>query len=241
MRRMLWHTRVPASLGSALVSLLLAVLAVSPCSWAQSGLDVLCDARRIANHLIDGELQKALDVSIECEEKNLRNINASFAEQILKSAYLVSAQILTAQGKFDLASARIAKARAIPGNLLILLEGLEDTADGYLMERSGRIGEAESFYRRISKPYALVRLGAIYLDQGRIDDALRAITDSVKNNPSDPAAQAILGDILERSDKSSALTAYKLALRLAQQGNPSVVPLTYIEVSRAKRGVARLQ
>jgi tetratricopeptide (TPR) repeat protein len=180
-------------------------------------------------------------MSIECEDKNLRNINASFAEEVLKSAYLVSAQILTAQGKFDLARARLTKARALPGNILILLEDLENTVDGYLMERTGRIGDAEQFYRRSSRPYALVRLGAIYLDQGRIADATQAISDSVKGNPSDPAAQAILGEILERSDKSSALTAYKLALTLAQQGNPSVVPLTYIEVGRAKRGVARLQ
>lgn len=242
MRRTLRHTRI-ASLGAALISLLLLSLAISPCSWAQPGLDVPCAPRQIANHLIDGELQQALELSIECEDKNranIKGITGSYAEQRLKSSYLVSAQILTAQGKLDLARARIAKASAIPGNVLILREGLEDTVDGYLMERSGRIAEAEQFYRRISRPYAQVRLGAIYLDQGRIDDALRAITASVKDNPSDPAAQAILGDILERSDKSSAMTAYKLALTLAQQGAPSVVPLTYIEVSRAKRGVARL-
>jgi tetratricopeptide (TPR) repeat protein len=221
--------------------LILVLFSVPSCLWADSGLDLLCASRTIANHLIDGEIQRALDLSIECEDRNLKNIKETFAEQILKSAYLVSAQILTAQGKFDMARDRLERAKTIPGTVLILLDELMDTTEGYLLERSGQPGEAVNFYRRISKPHALVRLGVIYLDQGRTDDALRVIIDSLKSDPSDPAAHAILGEILERSDKSAALREYKLALTLAAQGNPSVVALTYFEVGRAKRGIARLQ
>jgi len=190
---------------------------------------------------MDGDLQKALDISIECEDRILMNPNANFADQILKADYLVSAQILTAQGSFSKARDRLAKGKELRDNFLIPLADLQDTTEGYLLERSGETETAVNFYRKIAQSYALVRLGAIYLDQGHTDDAHRVIVDSLKYNPSDPAAHAILGEILEASDKSAALQEYKRALALATQGNPTVVALVYIEVGRAKRGIARLQ
>jgi tetratricopeptide (TPR) repeat protein len=224
--------------------LILAILFAPVCLSAESGLELICNARAIADYLIDGELQKALDVSIECEDKNQRNIKESFAEIFLKGQYMVSAQILTEQGKFDMARDRLSKAKKIKADsFLINLDELTGTAKGYLLERSGKTEEAVKFYRKIHEPYAVVRLGAIYLREGHPAKARRAIVGCLKDDPSDAEAHAIFGQILEKSDKSAALKEYKLALRLtsAERGNPTVVALVYLEVARAKRGIARLE
>lgn len=208
------------------------------------GLELLCNARAIADYLIDGELQKALDVSIECEHKNQRNIKENFAEINLKGQYMVSAQILTEQGKFDMARNRLSKAKEIKADtFLINLGELTDTTKGYLLERSGTTEQAVNFYKKIHEPYAGVRLGAIYLREGHPAKARRAIAGCLKGDPLNAEAHAIFGEILEKSDKSAALKEYKLALRLtsAEQGNPTVVALVYLEVARAKRGIARLE
>ncbi|HEV7425243.1 MAG TPA: tetratricopeptide repeat protein [Thermoanaerobaculia bacterium] len=191
--------------------------------------------------MIDGELQAALDLSMECEERTRANSSDSFAAQILKGAYLVSAQILTAQGKFDLARERLDKAKELPDSFLIDLDELMHTTEGYLLERSGQTTEVVKFYRKVATPYALAQLGKIYFDAGRREKALQVIKNSLKLNPSSPAAHAILGEILERSDKAAALREYKRALELASRGNPTIVAVIYIDVSRAKKGIQRLE
>jgi len=236
-------SRVTSNIGHRHLSLMFMV-ALFVCPWylrAASGSEFPCDSATIGRHLIDGKLQKALKLSIKCEEKNLRDINESFANQILKGAYLVSAQILTTQGKFDSARERITKAKAIPDSFLVALDELVYTTDGYLLERSGRTAEAIELYQKVATPFALVELGKIHLKAGRTDDALRVITDSLKLDPSSPAAHAILGEILERSDKAAALREYRRSMALAtQRRNPTVVALVYLEVARAKRGIDRL-
>lgn len=223
------------------VILILAILCAPLCLSAESGLELVCNSRAIADYLIGGELQKALDVSIECEDKDQRNIKESFAEIFLKGQYMVSAQILTEQGKFDMARDRLSKAKEITADtFLINLEELTATTEGYLLERSGRTKEAVSFYQKIHEPYALVRLVAIYLREGHTAKARHAIVACLKDDPLNAEAHAIFGEILEKSDKSAALKEYKLALR-AEQGNPTVVALVYLEVARAKRGIARLE
>jgi|GEM_PF-4138846 len=224
--------------------LILAILSASLCLSAESGLEPRCNTRAIADYLIDGELQKALDVSIECENENQQNIKENFAEIKLKGQYMVSAQILTEQGKFDMARDRLSKAKEINADsFLVNLDELTDTAKGYLLEKSEKTDEAVNFYEKIHEPYAVVRLGAIYLREGNLAKARRAIVGCLKDDPLNAEAHAIFGEILEKSDKSAALKEYKLALRLtsAAQGNPTVVALVYLEVARAKRGIARLE
>lgn len=223
--------------------LILAILSAPSCLWAQSGLELLCNARAIADYLIDGELQKALDVSIECEDRDRRNIKESFAEIVLKGQYMVSAQILTEQGKFDMARDRLSKAKEITADtFLVNLEELTATTEGYLLERSGKTEEAVSFYRKIHEPYALVRLAAIDLREGHTAKARQAIVACLKDHPLNAEAHAIFGEILEKSGKSGALKEYKLALRLtSDEQPPTVVALVYLEVARAKRGIARLK
>lgn len=220
--------------------LTLALLVAPACLSAASEPALLCNYGGIAKHLIEGNLQKALDLSVECEELNLANIKENLAPTILKSAYLVSAQILTAQGKFDLARERIGKARELPDTFVINLDELLVTAEGYLLEQSGQTAQALAFYRKISDPYASIQIGKIYFDTGRTDEALRIIRDSLKSDPSSPAAHAILGEILEKSDRTAALREYKRALALAKD-RLTVVALVYIDVSRAKRGIDRLR
>lgn len=234
---------VAASIRYRHVSLVLfvALLIAPSCLRAASGPELLCDSRSIATHLTDGKLQKALDLSVDCEERNLLNIHESFAQQNLKGAYLVSAQILTAQGKFDKARKRINKAKKLPDSFLIGLDELTNTADGYLLERSGGSRKAIAFYKKVDESYALVELGKLYVDTGRSDEALQVINASLRIDPSSPAAHAILGEILEPSDKPAALREYRHALALAAKGNPTIVALVYLEVARAKRGIERLQ
>jgi len=237
-------SRVTSNIDHCHLSLVF-IVALFVCPWysrAASGLELLCDSATIGRHLVDGELQKALELSIKCEKLNLRNSNKNFANPNLKGAYLVSAQILTAQGKFDIARERINRAKAIPDSFLIALDELVYTTDGYLLERSGRTAKAIKFYEKLATPLALVELGKIHLDAGRTDDALSVITQSLKLDPSSPAAHAILGEILERSDKTAALREYRRSLALAtERRNPTVVALVYLEVARAKRGIDRLQ
>jgi len=224
--------------------LILALLAAPSCLLAAPEVERICNPRAVADYLVDGELQKALELSIACEDENQRNIKENFAEIHLKGQYMVSAQILTEQGKFDLARARLSKAKGISADsFLINLDELTDTTEGYLLERSGKADDAANFYRKIHEPYAVVRLGAIYLAQGQTAKAQRAIIACLKDDPLNAEAHAILGEILEKSDKLTALKEYKLALKLASagQGNPSIVALVYLEVGRAKSGVARLE
>jgi tetratricopeptide (TPR) repeat protein len=221
--------------------LLVALLVAPSCLRAASGIELRCDSGAIARHLTDGNLQKALDLSVACEERNLLNINDSFARQTLKRAYLVSAQILTAQGKFDMARERIDKAKKLPDSFLVDLNDLMNTAEGFLLERSVGTAEAVEFYEKIATPYALVERSRIYLDAGRAEEALQVITDSLKLDPSSPAAHAILGEILERSDKPAALREYRRSLALAAERNPTIIALVYLELARAKRGIERLQ
>jgi tetratricopeptide (TPR) repeat protein len=223
--------------------LILAILSAPSCLSAESGLELVCNARAIADYLIDGELQKALDESIECEDRDQRNIKENFAEIFLKGQYMVSAQILTEQGKFDMARDRLSKAKEITADsFLFNQEELIATTEGYLLERSGRTEEAVSFYQKINEPYALVRLVAIDLREGHTAKARRDIVACLKDHPLNAEAHAIFGEILEKSDKAAALKEYRLALRLtgAWQGNGTVVALVYLEVARAKRGIARL-
>jgi tetratricopeptide (TPR) repeat protein len=213
-------------------------------SFVGPGLELLCNGRAIADYLIEGELQKALDVSIECEDKDERNITESFAEIYLKGQYMASAQILIEQGKFDMARDRLSRAKKIKADsFLVNLGELTDTTEGYLLERSGNTAEAVKFYSKINKPYAVARLGAIYLREGHHAKARRAIVECLKSDPSNAEAHAILGEILEGTDKSAALKEYEIALGLtsAERGNPTVVAVVYLEVARAKRGIARLK
>ncbi len=45
--------------------LILCLLAAPSCLLAASGLELICDSRTIANHLMDGDLQKALNIREE--------------------------------------------------------------------------------------------------------------------------------------------------------------------------------
>ncbi len=207
---------------------------------AVGDLELLCDFRTVANHLIDGDLEKARFATVECEKIALRNQSKTFGPETLRGYYLATAQILTAQGNFDGARERIAKAVELPKTVLVPLDYLEETTQGYLLERLGQLDDAVHFYRRLDNPGAQIRLAKIYLDRGQTSDALETIRASIKASPNDPGAYAVLGQIFERSGSTNALDQYKTAMALAAQGNPSIVPLVYIEVHEAKVGIARL-
>ena len=198
-----------------------------------------CDYRGIAQAITTSQIQKAYSMSIECENALLKHQSKSFAEPMLRSQYLATAQILTAQGKFDTARDRISKAEGLARNFLIADEELENFTRGFLLERSGRVDEAVIFY--LTQPYAEERLAIIYLDRNQVtaaNDAARAV---LKVSPTNSTALVVLGALMEKTNPSQALVQYKSAISSASVGNPSMMPLRYLELPRASAGIARLR
>jgi tetratricopeptide (TPR) repeat protein len=220
-------TRLQQTLSVAIV-----LACVQASAWAS------CNHREIGRHLSSGRLDLGYSASVECEAIDPKEM---FAEPMLRGQYFATAQILIAQGKIDLAKERISLAKNLGSNVMIPLDHLEDTTAGFLLEQTGRKQDAIDFYRRIAKPYALVRLAALYAADGQIRAATDAITVALKGEPGDPAAHAVFGSILEATNPSLALTEYRRAVELSEKGNPTIIPLVYMDVRRAKDGIQRIR
>jgi len=228
---------------SKLIIFNLIFMAFTLSAYGQSSVDILsdCDYRGVAQATGTNQIQKALSMSIECEKSLLRQQSKPFAEPMLRVQYLATAQLLIAQGEFDTARERISKAESLAGNFLISSVEIEDTTRGYLLERSGLVDEAILFYLSIKQSYARARIAIIYLDRNQTTAATDAAGAALKDDPTNSTALIVLAALIEKTNPSQALVQYKNAIASASRGNPSVTPLRYLELSRARAGVARLE
>jgi len=211
--------------------------------YSQSLSDIPSDCRYrdIAEAISTNQLQKALTKSVECEKALSKQQSKPFAEPMLRAQYFATAQILIAQGEFDRARARISKAENLAKSVLIPSDEIEDATRGYLLERSGRVDEAILFYQPITQAYAKARLAIIYLDRNQTTAAADTAGAALKTDPTNSTALIVLGTLLEKTSPSQALVQYKNAIASASADNPSVTPLRYLEMFRARAGIARLE
>lgn len=226
-----------------LFSRFLLCLAFSFSSPANAMVDMPsgCDYRGIAQAITASQLQKAYSMSIECENALLSEQSKSFAESMLRGQYLATAQILTVQGKLDAAQDRISKTERLARTDLVPFDEIENSTRGFLLERSGSMDEAILFYLPIKQPYARARLAVIYLDQNQVTAATEAAGAALKDEPTNPTALVVLGNLLEKTNPSQALVQYRSAIASALTGNPSMMPLRYLELPKANAGIARLE
>ncbi len=86
--------------------------------------------------------------------------------------------------------------------------------------QAGRFGEAEAIYREILRDTpghadALHLLGVLNLERGRLDDAVRMITDAVERKPDNPFYRTNLATAhLERGQVDQAVSHYQNALEI---------------------------
>jgi len=206
---------------------------------AMGNVDYFCDSRRVAQAILADDLDKALRLSLDCEETARRSRDPA-AELVLKGYMFATAELLTEAGSFMQAGDHISLAARLPSSFLVSLDEIEDTANGYLLERGGRQADALALYRKIDKPHAWTRMAAIFLARNEVELARSWAQKSLQQSPDDAATLAILGAITEKTDSVRALAYYQRALELAENTN-SINALTYLEVRRARSGVARLR
>lgn len=237
--------------GSIYACLLYVTATLSLLANAMGDMPSHCDDHGIAQAMTARQIQRAFSLSIECEVSLLRQPPNSWADSSLRRRYFATAQILIAQGKFDAASARIAKAEILKRSKFLDLDVLENEHEnltkGFLLERSGRQNEAVLFYLLIAEPYAHARLAIIYLDRGQTDDAAEAAWTAFDRDPANPTASVVLGALTEKTNPSFSLFLYKNAIASASRGDPtlrsdpSTTPLYYLELYRAIAAIARLE
>jgi tetratricopeptide (TPR) repeat protein len=198
-----------------------------------------CDYRGMAQAVTVSQIQKAYELSVECEKAIFARGSANFGEVILRNQYLETAQILTMQGKLDAARARIVRAEGLPENFLI--SSIEDSTRAFLRERSLSTDEAIRFYQSETEPDARARLAILYLDRNQATAAADAAQASLKVDPTNPTALIVLGALLEKTDPTEALVIYNRAIASAAAGNPSQSLIRYLDLPRAAEAIARLQ
>jgi len=100
----------------------------------------------------------------------------------------------------DLARARTAYTRVlelVPGNLVGLVNlGVVEFADGNFARAEELLLEAVR--TRIETAPAWLTLGIIYMDQGRLNEALAALTQATLYDPGNPRARNYLGVVIGR-------------------------------------------
>jgi serine/threonine-protein kinase len=122
------------------------------------------------------------------------------------------AEALSARG--DAAGANEVLRRAVvarPGQVVLL------GAQGRLLERQGRLGEAIECYRaaRALRPHLGVALGRALARAGRAAEGEEVCHDLVRLGPNDPEARFFLGYALQEQGKlAEAVAAYREAIRL---------------------------
>lgn len=199
-----------------------------------------CNYRGIAQAVATDQIQTAYSMSVECENELLRQQAKSFAEAMLRAQYLATAQILAALGKIEAARDRMSKAQNLARTELIPFDEMENSTSGFLLERSGRMDEAVRFYLPIAASYARARLAIIYLDRNQATAAADAAGAALKDEPTNSTALVVLGVLIEKTNPNQAFIQYKKAVEFATAGNPSIMPLRYLELPRANAGIARL-
>jgi len=201
-----------------------------------------CDFGGMAQAVTVNQIQRAYELSIECEKVILAQGLANFGEACLRNQYLETAQILTMQGKLDAARDRIVKAESLRETFLI--SSIEGPTRAFLRERSLSTDEAIRFYQSETEPDARARLAILYLDRNQATAAAEAAGASLKVDPTNPTALIVIGALLEKADPAGALVAYNRAIASAAAGNPgypSQSLIRYLDLSRATKAVARLE
>jgi len=199
-----------------------------------------CDYVGMVQAVTAGQIQKAYELSIECEKAILAEGSSSTLwEARLRTQYLETAQILTMQGKLDAARDRIVKAESLPENFLIA--SIEASTRAFLQERSISIDEAIAFYQSNKESDARARLAILYLDRNQATAAADAAGSSLTVDPKNPTALIVLGALLEKTDPTEALATYKRAVASAAGGNPSMSLIKYFELPRATAAITRLE
>jgi tetratricopeptide (TPR) repeat protein len=234
-----YAANAPKRLGSLRLLGLLLSLEMSTASVARAMSLPDCDYRGMAQAVSVGQIQKAYDLSIECEKRLIAQGPADFGEPLLRNQYLTTAQILTMQGKLDAARDRIFRASGLPESFLI--SSIEGATRAFLRERSLSKDEAISFYRLETAEGPSPRLAILYLDLNQANAAADAAQASLKVDPTSPTAWIVLGALLEKTDLAEALVEYKRALASAAAGNPSQSLIRYLELPRATEAIARLE
>ncbi len=108
-------------------------------------------------------------------------------------------------------------------------EMLEMAVSGFAMYEQGRYNEAKVIFEGLAaldprESYYRTALGAIYLAQDKIDDALREFDEAIRLNPKDLAAYVNRGEVrLRRSQVVEAASDFKRAVDLDPQNKD---PLT---------------
>jgi tetratricopeptide (TPR) repeat protein len=111
----------------------------------------------------------------------------------------------------------------------------------YLLQGEGRFEEAAALYGRTlaieATPAALVHLGEVFLELGRLDDAEAALRRVLSAAPESPSARALLGQIaLSRSEHALAAQYLESALAAVPQATRLHYPLAL-----AYRGLGELE
>jgi len=151
--------------------------------------------------------------------------------------------ILVSKKKYAAAIAHFKKALLLqPDNL----EALNNLGSIYLLQKNPTLA-LKYFFILAQKTHdynAYFNLGVIYMDLGRIDDAIIYLTEALKIKPGDFAAYSNLGSIfLRREDYVNAQACYEKALALkpdnqeiiyllaaiTEQQEPTTAPREYVE------------
>lgn len=199
-----------------------------------------CDYIGMVQAVTVGQIQKAYELSIDCEKAILaEGSSATLWEARLRNQYLETAQILAMQGKLDAARDRIVKAESLRENFLIA--SIEAPTRAFLRERSLSTDEAIAFYQTNTESDARARLAILYLDRNQATAAADAARSSLKVDPKNPTALIVLGALLEKTDPTEALVTYKKAVASAAAGNPSMSLIKYLELPRATAAITRLE
>lgn len=195
-----------------------------------------CDYRGMAKAVGDGQIQKAYELSVDCEK--LTSLEVSFRDAMLRNQYLETAQILAMQGKLNAARDHVVKARALAENFLV--DSIESATMAFIQERSVTADESIRFYQTETGAFAKSRLAILYLDRNQPADAADAARAALKDDPANTTALVVVGALLEKTDAIEALATYKRAVASAASGNPSQSLIRYLELPRATAAIARL-
>lgn len=106
---------------------------------------------------------------------------------------------------------------------------LDAAVRGFTLYEQGKYGDAEKAFRALSvlnpkEPYYMTALGAAYLAQEKLDEALRCFTYSIALSGKDIAAFVNRGEVfLQKGMVEEAASDFKAAVELDPTGNDGVV------------------
>ncbi|MBL8949408.1 MAG: tetratricopeptide repeat protein [Myxococcaceae bacterium] len=106
---------------------------------------------------------------------------------------------------------------------------LDAAVRGFTLYEQGKYPEAEKAFRALSvlnpkEPYYMTALGAAYLAQEKLDEALRSFTYSISLSGKDIAAYVNRGEVyLQKGMVEEAAKDFKAAVELDPTGNDGVV------------------